>query len=109
MQTIELKQIEHNVKVGQHCPEIEPNVTEDSLFVVDGVPIGFYLRKMPEKLTKFIEVANSELLSDRVPKQFDATRKTLPTLDMFRSLERLRCARKGTGTQVLHGCRQLVS
>ncbi len=28
---------------------------------------------------------------------------------MSRSLKRFGCARKGTGTQVLHGCRQLVS
>ncbi len=37
------------------------------------------------------------------------TRKTLPTLDMPGSLLRGECARKGAWTQVLHGCRQLVS
>lgn len=77
MQVIDLQKVEHNVKVGQHCPEIEPNVTEDSLFVLDGKPIGFYLRKMPEKLTKFIEVANAELLSDRVPKSFMDRKKPI--------------------------------
>jgi len=77
MQVIDLKQVEHNVKVGQHCPEIEPNVTEDSLFCIDGKPIGFYLRSMPEKLTKFIEVANNELLSDRVPKSFMDRKKPI--------------------------------
>ncbi len=37
------------------------------------------------------------------------TRRTLPTLDMYGSRMRVRCARKGAVTQVLHGCRQLVS
>lgn len=77
MKTIDLQLVPHNVKVGQHCPEIEPNVTEDCIFAVDGEPIGFYLRSMPEKLTKFIEVANNELLSDRVPKQFMDRKKPI--------------------------------
>ena len=40
---------------------------------------------------------------------FDATRKTLPTFDMAGSFQRWIRARKRTCTQVLHGCRQLVS
>ena len=38
-----------------------------------------------------------------------ATRKTLPTLDMYGTLLRGGGARKRAVTQVLHGCRQLVS
>ena len=35
--------------------------------------------------------------------------KTLPTLDMYGISQIWESARKGTVTQVLHGCRQLVS
>ena len=68
MKTIELKKIEHTVKIGDVCGDIEPNITEDSLFAVDGEVIGFYLKEIPKDLAKFVEVANAELLSDRVPK-----------------------------------------
>lgn len=68
MRRLELKQIFHNIKRNDHAPEIEPNVTEDSLFVVDGVPVGFYLRQVPHDLIPVLDFANSELRSNRVPK-----------------------------------------
>lgn len=69
MQRLDLVSRPFNVKIGDKVADIEPNVTEDSIFYVDGEPIGFYLREIPEKLRKLIEVANAELLTDRVPKQ----------------------------------------
>lgn len=68
MKHIELVQIPHSVKVGDVCGEIMPNIVEDTIFMVDGEPIGFYMREIPEKLRKLIDVANAEFLSDRVPK-----------------------------------------
>ena len=68
MKTVELKPVAHNVKIGDVCPTIEPNIIEDTLFVADGKPIGFYLKQVPEKLAKLVTVANAELLSPRVPK-----------------------------------------
>jgi len=68
MQRIELKQIPHNVKIGDICGDIEPNVTEDSIFVFEGDVIGFYLKSIEGRLKNFVEIANQELLSDRVPK-----------------------------------------
>jgi hypothetical protein len=68
MKTIELKQIEHNVKIGDVCSEIEPNIVEDSIFVLDGQVVGFYINKITGKLKNFADIANAELLSDRVPK-----------------------------------------
>ncbi|KAF1857026.1 hypothetical protein Lal_00015725 [Lupinus albus] len=38
-----------------------------------------------------------------------ATRRTLPGLDMVGTFRKLEGARKGAYTQVVHGCRQLVS
>lgn len=68
MKTLELVMQPHNVKIGDKTPELEPNIVEDTLFVVDGEVIGFYLKKIPDKLIQFVEIANAELLSDRVPK-----------------------------------------
>lgn len=71
MKKIELKQLPHNVKIGDTCETIPPNVTEDSLFMLDGEPIGFYIKdlsKYSEKITALLKVANNELRSKRVPK-----------------------------------------
>lgn len=68
MNKIELKQVQHDVKIGDVCGHIDPNVTEDSLFCVHGEPIGFYMNHLPEKLQKLIDIANAEFISDRVPK-----------------------------------------
>jgi hypothetical protein len=66
MKRIDLIKVEHNVKIGDKCPYIEPNVTEDCMFYVDGEPIGFYLTKMPEKMCKLADLANAELMSKNV-------------------------------------------
>ena len=68
MKKIELKKIEHNVKIGDVCEYIEPNVIEDCIFYEDGVPVGFYLSKMPEKMCKLANLADKELRSKNVPK-----------------------------------------
>lgn len=68
MRSIELKKVVHGIKIGDVCGDIEPNITEDSLFVDNGEVIGFYLKQIPQSLSKFIEVANAEFQSDRVPK-----------------------------------------
>ena len=49
MKKIDLTPQNHSRKIGQKCEYIEPNVTEDSIFYVDGEAIGFYLTNMPEK------------------------------------------------------------
>ena len=67
----ELVQVKHTVGVGDVCGNIEPNVIEDTIFTVDGSPIGFYLRdigKYSEKAAKLANLADAELRSNRVPK-----------------------------------------
>lgn len=59
MKRIDLIQVEHNTKIGDVCPFIEPNVTEDSIFYTDGEPIGFYLTKMPEMMCKLADLAGA--------------------------------------------------
>ena len=69
MKRIDLIQVQHSIKIGDDCPYIEPNVTEDCVLYSEGEAIGFYLTKMPEKMCKLADLANHELLSERVPKQ----------------------------------------
>ena len=68
MKRVDLIKVEHNVKIGDKCEYIEPNVTEDSIFYADGEAIGFYITKMPEKMCKLADLANKELRSKNVPK-----------------------------------------
>jgi hypothetical protein len=75
MKRLELQAIEHGVKIGPVCPDIEPNVTEDCFFLADGKVIGFYMRQLPSTIAKIADIADHELRSERVPKQVMA-RKT---------------------------------
>jgi hypothetical protein len=68
MKIIELVKQQHNVKIGDVCGDIEPNITEDSIFLDDDKIVGFYLKQISGKLQEFIEIANAELLTDKVPK-----------------------------------------
>ena len=68
MKHIDLVEVQHNVKIGDKCGDIDPNITEDSIFYADGKPVGFYIKEIQGKLRQLVDVANAELLSDRVPK-----------------------------------------
>lgn len=68
MKQIELVKVSHDCKIGDTCPQIAPNITEDCFFMENGKIIGFYLSKMPEKACKLADLANYELRSKRVPK-----------------------------------------
>ena len=70
MKRIDLIKVEHNIKIGDKCDYIEPNVLEDCVFYDNGEPIGFYLTKMPEKMCKLADLANAEFRSKNVPKSF---------------------------------------
>lgn len=69
MKTLELIKIPNEIKVGDVCGNIPPNITENTLFMKDGEIVGFFLKKVPERLEKLINVANAEFLTDRVPKE----------------------------------------
>jgi len=87
MKRIDLIEVNHNRKIGETCEYIEPNVTEDSIFYVDGEPIGFYLTKMPEKMCKLAELANAEFRSKNVPKSLMARAGKLRALQMGKTKE----------------------
>jgi hypothetical protein len=77
MKRIDLIEVKHERKIGEVCEYIEPNITEDCIFYVDGEPIGFYLTKMPEKMCKLADLANAELKSSNVPKTMMDRKKPL--------------------------------
>lgn len=71
MKKLELRQVEHSVKVGDTCGYIEPNILEDTLFIVDNEPIGFYIKdigKYSAKASQLADIADKELRSKNVPK-----------------------------------------
>ena len=72
MKIVDLVDVEHNIKVGDVCGTFEPNITEDCIFMFEGEPVGFFITKIEGKLKKFIEIANSEFRTDRVPKSIMA-------------------------------------
>lgn len=71
MKQFELTKKEHNVKVGDPAPNKKPNITQDTLFLLDGKPVGFYIHNIGEKYPEaanFANLADLELRSNRVPK-----------------------------------------
>jgi hypothetical protein len=72
MRRLELLPVEHDYKIGHKCEHKSPNITEDTIFTIDGEPIGFYVKDMGvynPKLIKLADIADAELRSNRVPKQ----------------------------------------
>jgi hypothetical protein len=68
MKRVDLIKVEHGIKIGDKCPMIQPNVTEDCILYSDGEPSGFYMKQMPEQMCKIASVANIEFRSKNVPK-----------------------------------------
>jgi hypothetical protein len=71
MKKLQLKQIEHNTKIGDVCGHIEPNITEDTIFYDGDEAVGFYIKdisKHSAKASKLAALANQELRSKNVPK-----------------------------------------
>jgi hypothetical protein len=68
MKRIDLIQQPHDAKIGQDCPYLAPNITEDCIFYENGEAIGFYIKSMPERATKLANLANMEFQSKNVPK-----------------------------------------
>jgi len=68
MKTLEFKSLEYPHKMGQRCADLEPNILEDTLFIEDGKPLGFYIKEPPIKLRQLLNIANAELNSSNVPK-----------------------------------------
>ncbi|QDP52028.1 MAG: hypothetical protein Unbinned2514contig1001_18 [Prokaryotic dsDNA virus sp.] len=69
MKYVELNKKKLDVKVGQRCKNIEPNIIDDTIFIEENKIVGFYIKKLPKKIEKFLQVIDNEFRSKRVPKQ----------------------------------------
>ena len=57
------------VKIGEKCMRKKPNITEDTIFILDGVPFGFYIKRIDDLYSrKLLRIANKEFRSKNVPK-----------------------------------------
>ena len=65
---IEIRPVDHNVKIGELCGNKQANITEDTLFIVDNVPVGFYIKSVEGAMKQLLNIANKEFRSDSVPK-----------------------------------------
>lgn len=77
MKRIDLILQKHEVKIGDTCGTIEPNIIEDCIFYENDEPIGFYIKdisKYSEKAGKLADLADKELRSKNVPKTTMARR-----------------------------------
>jgi len=68
MDKVEIKPVEHSIKIGDQCGNKTANITEDSLFMLDGEPVGFYIKSVKGKMKQLLNIANKEFRSDNVPK-----------------------------------------
>ena len=68
MKKIDLTLKKHDAKIGNTCNYIDANIIDDTIFYLDNKAIGFYIKKMPDKMCKLADLANNELLSKNVPK-----------------------------------------
>tara|TARA_R110000823_G_scaffold30369_2_gene87185 strand:- start:221 stop:988 length:768 start_codon:yes stop_codon:yes gene_type:complete len=68
MKKLDLKAVENNYKFGQKPPNNSPQLSEDSMIFENDELIGFYTRQVPERLRQFVDIADKELRSERVPK-----------------------------------------
>jgi len=93
MRILELTKVPHEVKVGERCVYIEPNIHEDCLLVEDGKPVGLYVRNVNDydvRMGAVLDVANKEFRSERVPKAtLHRTQAIMAATESGRTLKQL--------------------
>lgn len=74
MKKISLNKNNHNFKIGDKCPNLEPNIKEDCLLIEDNKIVGFFIKKLPDNVCKIAELCDFEFRSNRVPKSQNSGR-----------------------------------
>jgi len=69
MKTHILNRSNHSFKSGMICPHIQPNIKQDTLFILDNQPVGFFIKSIDAKMSKVANFADREFRSSRVPKE----------------------------------------
>jgi hypothetical protein len=74
-----LEPVKHQLKIGDPCPNLAPNITESCLLAdTSGTILGLFIKEPPDTLRKLMDIADHELRSDRVPKDGMDRRTPLP-------------------------------
>ena len=68
MDKILLKKHPHGFKTGGKSPELNPNILDSCLLIENGQVVGFFLKNLPNKISKLANLCDTELRSKRVPK-----------------------------------------
>jgi len=68
MDKILLKKHPHGFKTGGKSPELNPNILDSCLLIENGEVVGFFLKNLPNKISKLANLCDTELRSKRVPK-----------------------------------------
>ena len=77
--TVTLTPVAHQRKIGDTCPDLQPNITESCILAdPDGTAVGLFLRELPDQLQKLVNIADHEVNSDRVPKTVMDRKRPLP-------------------------------
>jgi len=69
LSAITLSPIKRTLSIGDEVGNIEPNVSDDCILVdPDGSHVGLFIKKLPADLQNLVNIADTEILTKRVPK-----------------------------------------
>jgi len=69
LSAIILSPIKRTLSIGDEVGNIEPNISDDCILVdPDGSHVGLFIKKLPADLQNLVNIADTEILTKRVPK-----------------------------------------
>ena len=69
LKSLTLTPIKRTLSIGDEVGNIEPNVSDDCILVdPDGSHVGLFIKKLPADLQNLVNIADTEILTKRVPK-----------------------------------------
>lgn len=67
--SLTLTPIKRTLSIGDEVGNIEPNISDDCILVdPDGSHVGLFIKKLPADLQNLVNIADTEILTKRVPK-----------------------------------------
>jgi len=69
LNSLTLTLIKRTLSIGDEVGNIEPNISDDCILVdPDGSHVGLFIKKLPADLQNLVNIADTEILTKRVPK-----------------------------------------
>ena len=69
LNSLTLAPIKRTLSIGDEVGNIEPNISDDCILVdPDGSHVGLFIKKLPADLQNLVNIADTEILTKRVPK-----------------------------------------